>query len=341
MSEALVVSGGGAHGAFAVGVIKKLDEAGKAFDLVAGTSTGALITPLVATGEIELLESMYANAETDDLLTRKTGLDMDAVYATDGLRELIDTVITEARYERILDGATEVYLATVVLETAECVYWNPRTSGAGGGAMTREAFKAALLASASIPILMPPVPIGADHHVDGGVRDIAPLQVAIDAGANTIHAVVLSPEAYARKPLATGGVMPIFEIAQRTVGALTHDVVYNDVNTAQLYNRGVVFEKLLRERARLVGLTAEQVEALFEDEHNPSPFAGKRLLNLHLYRPETDLPVDALSFIPERMREMISLGERVAGRRMQDGPLPASEEVFDGMLAEMRARWQA
>ena len=48
---ALVISGGGAKGAFAVGVIKHLCSTYREtgwFDVVGGTSTGALISPMAA-----------------------------------------------------------------------------------------------------------------------------------------------------------------------------------------------------------------------------------------------------------------------------------------------------
>jgi predicted acylesterase/phospholipase RssA len=45
--KALVISGGGSKGAFAVGVLKYLfQEKGHEYDIISGTSTGALIAPL-------------------------------------------------------------------------------------------------------------------------------------------------------------------------------------------------------------------------------------------------------------------------------------------------------
>lgn len=49
MKNALVISGGGSKGAFAVGAIERLREAGITWDIVVGCSTGALIAPLVVT----------------------------------------------------------------------------------------------------------------------------------------------------------------------------------------------------------------------------------------------------------------------------------------------------
>lgn len=43
MKRALVLGGGGAKGAYEIGVWKALNELGEQFDLVCGTSIGALI----------------------------------------------------------------------------------------------------------------------------------------------------------------------------------------------------------------------------------------------------------------------------------------------------------
>ena len=50
MSRALVISGGGSKGAFVVGVLKRLFAEYPAldFDIYVGTSTGSLMSPLVA-----------------------------------------------------------------------------------------------------------------------------------------------------------------------------------------------------------------------------------------------------------------------------------------------------
>ncbi len=50
MSRALVISGGGSKGAFAVGIVKRLLEnyPNLKFDMYVGTSTGSLIVPLLA-----------------------------------------------------------------------------------------------------------------------------------------------------------------------------------------------------------------------------------------------------------------------------------------------------
>ena len=49
------------------------------------------------------------------------------------------------------------------------------------------------LAAASIPVVFPPIAIGGEHYVDGGVREILPLALAFNGlGAGHIFAVVAS-----------------------------------------------------------------------------------------------------------------------------------------------------
>ena len=50
------------------------------------------------------------------------------------------------------------------------------------------------LASAAIPILFPPVRIGGDLYVDGGVRQNTPIAPALRAGATHVFAIGLSRE---------------------------------------------------------------------------------------------------------------------------------------------------
>ena len=64
----LVISGGGSKGAFAVGVVEVLREYGYSFDMIAGTSTGALIAPLVAIDDIDTLVKLYTNVSNKDII---------------------------------------------------------------------------------------------------------------------------------------------------------------------------------------------------------------------------------------------------------------------------------
>ena len=60
--RALVISGGGSKGAFAGGVAQYLIEVkGKKYDIFLGTSTGSLLIPHLAAGNIEKIYDIYTN----------------------------------------------------------------------------------------------------------------------------------------------------------------------------------------------------------------------------------------------------------------------------------------
>ena len=78
----------------------------------------------------------------------------------------------------------------------------------------------AVRASCAIPAVLPPVRLGDEHYVDGGVREALPVEVAVDQlGVTRCYAVVASPpgvpreESYAEKDMlsivlrATAGIM--------------------------------------------------------------------------------------------------------------------------------------
>ena len=70
-TQALVISGGGSKGAFAIGALLALREhAAWKFKHFVGTSTGALIVPLALLNEYNLLEQLYTNVTTADILKK-------------------------------------------------------------------------------------------------------------------------------------------------------------------------------------------------------------------------------------------------------------------------------
>lgn len=66
--KALVISGGGSKGAFAGGIAEYLiGEQGKEYDLMVGSSAGALLLPHLAIGNIEKIKKIYTSATQEDV----------------------------------------------------------------------------------------------------------------------------------------------------------------------------------------------------------------------------------------------------------------------------------
>lgn len=323
MPNALVISGGGSKGAFAVGAIEKLREHNISFDLVAGTSTGSLIAPLVVTDEIQLLRATYSSLRTEDIIKKRDLVEiltMDAIYDSNPLWSLINSTITGARYARIIASPVELFITTVNLQSGQIEYWNQHSSGPDGGVVSRRTLLRAVLASASEPVLMPPVRIkeDGDQYVDGGVRELAPLKVAIDHGATDIYAIVMSPE---QRPPSEDTYIFIVKTLVRTIDLFLQEIVTNDIARAVLYNKAVRYQEALRQKAATM-LTPDQVTQIFDDSQNPDPFAGKRLLNVYMIRPAEELPTGDLEFSPVVMSQMMEMGKQAAQHTLDRGPLP-------------------
>jgi NTE family protein len=66
--RALVLTGGGARGAYQAGAIQGLYERGERFDLICGTSIGAINGALVAQGDLDELRHLWESAASHDLV---------------------------------------------------------------------------------------------------------------------------------------------------------------------------------------------------------------------------------------------------------------------------------
>lgn len=182
----LALSGGGADGAFGAGFLAGWTRTGQRpdFDIVTGSSVGALIAPFAFLGaqyDPVLKEAMTAGL-ADDLLQwagadaiigasvyeSKPVRDLIARYADDGL---IDAVAARHRTGKRL------IVATTNVDTQSTTLWNLGEIAASGSPQRRDLFRKVLAASAAIPGIFPPVLIevrsaGRDYvemHVDGGV----------------------------------------------------------------------------------------------------------------------------------------------------------------------------
>lgn len=307
--RALVLSGGGAKGAFTAGAVKYLMvERGLKFDLVVGTSTGALIAPLVASQDIANLIYFYENVEQQDILTDRPDLlaflFSDALNDTKPLERLITKFFGDRkRYERLLHSSTEMFVTVVNMQTGEIEYGNQHQD-------SKPRLLKKILASACVPVMMPPVKIGRYQYVDGGVKEIAPFSKAIDEGATHIVSVILSPDADHRAPVHRE-FKSTMDILKRTLELLTDEVVDNDLKVAALYSEAIRhFDQIKINAKEKLSMTESQIKKLFSDSENP--FEGKRIVGITTIRPDDELMESSLNFDPDKMREMVDKGYQKA-----------------------------
>lgn len=232
MTVALVLSGGGAKGAFSVGAVEVLRERGYEFDLIAGTSTGALIAALAAIDDLDELARIYTTVLTRDVIRGNwRRLYWDARYDTAPLERLVRRTMRGPRFERLQLAHAEVYLCSVGLFSRRPGYWTQRRTPLNTGIPSVrawddfEGYVAATMASANQPFLMPPVWIDGEPRVDGGVREIAPVRIVRELGAREIVAVVNSPEEEPPRPF----VPRIDRTGLAAIGMMTEEILNDDL----------------------------------------------------------------------------------------------------------------
>jgi predicted acylesterase/phospholipase RssA len=181
----LVLSGGGMQGAFTAGVLCGWTKTGNRpeFDVVTGVSTGALIAPLAFLGQEfdPYLEQLYTSeGATKIYKIRFFGMLTDAIASSDPLHQQIQRMVTDDFVARIAAEhqlGRRLYVSTTNLDTQRQVIWDVGAIAAGTEPNKRDLICKVLLASCSIPGLLPPVPINVtisgkrytELHVDGGV----------------------------------------------------------------------------------------------------------------------------------------------------------------------------
>ena len=331
INTALVISGGGSKGAFAVGVIKKIYERYRDcgwFSIIGGSSTGALISSAAAmlAGPEELaLEAMdvlvkgYTESRTDDFLERNRIIDYlhrrNSLNSTEPLRRLLHEKLRPEWFEWLQsDAAPTCYVVYTDFHTGDKIAVSPKDPG-----VDRERYIEATLASASVPVLMEPTYIDGSACFDGGVRDVLPIERAIELGAERIVPIFLDPE---KMEETETDYKNIREVALRTVMICMDEIIRNDFLQAKYLQSATAFKNELWARLGRSRRARRKLEELCESEEFSELFGtGTRVIDIvDGLRPDKLMTYDMLTFEPESMRRWLQWGEDKAEEVLTANP---------------------
>jgi NTE family protein len=210
---AFVLGGGGLLGAGEVGMLRALLERGVRPDLVVGTSIGALNGAMVAADPtldaVVALTALWHQVCDSDLFSgsalrraRHLVRTRTHVHPNEPLRDLLTAQFADRRIE---DLAVPFQCVAASIERA-AEHWF-----AAGPVVE------AVLASAAVPGVLPPVRIGDEHFLDGGLVHSIPVGRAVTLGATRIYVLQVGrierPLEVPRRPWEVATVA--FEIARR------------------------------------------------------------------------------------------------------------------------------
>jgi hypothetical protein len=175
----LSLSGGGQNGAFGAGLLNGWRESGQRpqFDMVGGVSTGALLATHALLGtpaDDAQLEEMYTQITKKNVHSERGVFSLafgaDSLSDTAPLQALIAKYITAATLKRVAAAYNDnryLFVGTTNIDYGQTWVWNMSLIARDGHL---ELYRQVLLASASFPIVFPPVEIDGHLFVDGAAR---------------------------------------------------------------------------------------------------------------------------------------------------------------------------
>lgn len=246
--RALVISGGGSKGAFAGGVAQYLiQEQGKKYDLYLGTSTGSLLIPHLAEGNLEKLHDIYTNVTQKKIFSinpfivkKKDGREYVTINYLNmfwqfvkkkrtfgesrNLQKEIKKHFSEENFERVKQRTTDVVVTVANLSKNRVEYKSIRD-------FSYDDFCDWIWISCNYIPFMSLATKNGYEYADGGLGCVVPIREAIKRGATEVDAIILEAENMEYHKVL--GKNP-FSLMINLFGFLLDQVEYHDVVEGKL-----------------------------------------------------------------------------------------------------------
>jgi len=268
LRTALVLPGGGARGAFQVGVLKAIAElmprdSGNPFGIISGTSAGAVNSVVLASrahhfrSAIAELEQVWGHFrchhvyKTDHLTMLRSSMHWLASIVLGGwlvgtpgslldnspLRELLSRTM---HFPRVQDAIEAGHLDALAITaagyaTARSTSFYEARAEQRDWQRTRRLGKRTdlhldhLMASIAVPMVFPPVQIGNEYFGDGAMRQATPLSPAVHLGADRILVIGIRDEVGGVEPTQKQAPPSFVQIAGYMLDTLFMDGLYSDL----------------------------------------------------------------------------------------------------------------
>jgi NTE family protein len=272
---ALVLPGGGARGAYQVGVLKAIREitadAGNPFPVICGTSAGAINAAVLASHAhefgvgVDRLEQFWATMycarvyRTDFWTVLKSAIQWalsmslggslvrspKALLDNEPLRQFLERALRlEGIDTAINNGSLRGLTVTASgYSCASAISFYQGQPGIEPWARARRHGRPAkidvhhLMASAALPFLFPAVKVGNEYFGDGGIRMLAPLSPAIHLGADRLLVITTRDEKPDPSPESPVPYPTPGEIGGYLLDAIFMDTLNSDLNRLNRINR--------------------------------------------------------------------------------------------------------
>lgn len=343
---ALVLSGGGAKGAYEAGALSTIAKQSADIKIVTGASIGAINAAIFACTYEETGDQRQAAEKVKDLwldigplfrfhtgvvilklllsALRNWSLSVPALFSFDSLvsthviRQKVDELIPDIKISQL--ERIDLSINGTNLTTGRTVSFNRKND-----ANIRDA----VMASSCLPILFPPVQINGESYVDGGVFNNTPLKDALVLGATRAIIVALKPkdsDVYRSEIVDEESYESVFNVSTRLVELILDKIMYEDLKNARRTN--AIISVIRQMEAQVPSEVLERLKeaiAYHKFDRIKRETRTKREVELVDIAPSGRLdPPGTLGFDDAAsIRRLIEMGERDAEEQMPD----VSEDV--------------
>ena len=230
---ALIMSGGGAKGAFQAAAEKYArEEKGYHWDIIAGVSVGALNGAMLSMEKYARLWQIWNSISDDQVYTGgfnlwsviKLAFGAKSFYGNEPLWKMLQAELDPSLVK------ADLRVGSVSLVSGEYVQFTH----------TEPQLARAVLASTVMPVIWTPVDISSLYRsmVDGGVRNITPIGDVLDSDPDEVVIINCGPET---ETVLANPPANVVEIGMRTLDILLNEVFRQDMDNFQRIN-GLVKE---------------------------------------------------------------------------------------------------
>jgi NTE family protein len=295
---AVVLSGGGAKGAFQVGALDQLITKHRVkFDIAVGTSTGSIQAAAVAQDDIPRLVRTWEGIKGDeDIYKKRSGTliavitGQPSIYNAAPLRRLLAANIDEAK---IRASGKSLRLGVVSLTSGQF-----RSIAENASNIADYVY-----ASCAMPFAFEPLQDAAkEQWVDGGVRDVTPLDAALELAPRAVLVIRASPPP---QPDERRRYKDLVAIGLRAVDILQSEVSLNDLKNVHLINALLTARDRQQVELGRLGITGANADKVL----NPLrvELAKYRMARVEVLEPAAEY-LDTLEFDPVKIKAAIQAG---------------------------------